>query len=155
RVLRRHALPELLHAVEPRTRARRVRRDVVAETRLERLEQFALTFVELDRRFDHDFADEVADLAAAHVAHALAAQAEQFARLRLGRNLDYRFAAERRHFEFRAERGLGKTDRHLAVEIVALALEDRVLAHVDFDVEIARRRAGRTGLALARQAHAI
>src|SRR5690606_41253325 len=37
----------------------------------------------------------------------------------------------------------------------AIALEDRVLAHRDLDVEVARRSAGHAGLALAGQADAV
>ena len=39
--------------------------------------------------------------------------------------------------------------------MLAVALEDLMLAHVDFDVEVARWSAIASGLALARQANAI
>ena len=48
-----------------------------------------------------------------------------------------------------AERERREADRHLAVEIVAFAVEERVLLHVDDDVEIAGRAAGAAVLALA------
>src|SRR6185437_1265703 len=83
-----HALPELFHAVEPGARAWRMRRAVVAKTLLELLQQFALRLREFDRRLDDHAADEVADVTAAHVLDALAAQLEQLAGLRLRRNLD-------------------------------------------------------------------
>ena len=44
--------------------------------------------------------------------------------------------------------------RRAAIEIVAVALEDRVLRHRDEDVEIARRPAIEAGLAFARKADA-
>src|SRR5690606_185190 len=86
---------------------------------------------------------------------ALAAQAEHLAGLGFGRNLDDGLAIERGHDQLGAQRGLAEADRHLAEEVVALALEDVVLAHPHFDVEVARRRAGGAGLALARQADAV
>src|SRR5579859_2994031 len=153
--LRRHAFPELLHAVEPGARARRVRGALAFERGFELLQQFALLRIELDRRFHHHAADQIADVAVAHVAHAFAAQAERLAGLRFGRDADGGVAAERRHREFRAERRLREPDRHFAIQIVAFALEDRVFAHVHFDVQIARRRAGRTGLAFAAETDAV
>ena len=42
-----------------------------------------------------------------------------------------------------------KSTRHLAEEVVAVAPEERVLLHVDDDVEIAGRAAGRAVLAFA------
>ena len=44
-------------------------------------------------------------MAVAHVLDALAAQLEQLSGLRLGRDLDRRLAAKRRHLELSAERG--------------------------------------------------
>src|SRR5262245_53786695 len=94
RVLRRHPLPELLDPIQPRAGSRRVIARVVAETGLELFEQFLLLLAELHRRFDDDLADQVADMAVAYVAYALAAQFEHLAGLCLGGNLDRRFAAE-------------------------------------------------------------
>src|SRR5690606_13623104 len=54
-----------------------------------------------------------------------------------------------------AQRGIGKTDRYFAIQMLAIALEDRMLTHVDHDVQIARRTTLSAGLALARQANAI
>src|SRR5258706_3735227 len=119
-------LPELPDAVEPRTRSRRVVARIVAETRFKLLQQFALRFADLHRCFQDDFADEVTDLAAAYVAHALATQLEHLAGLGFWRNLDRGFAAKGRHFQFRAERGLREADRHFTVQIVVFALEYRV-----------------------------
>src|SRR5690349_3778220 len=66
---RGHAFPELLDAVEPRRRTRRMRRAVgFAERAFEFLEQLALATRQADRRFDDDAAMQVADAARAHVA---------------------------------------------------------------------------------------
>src|SRR3569623_1157366 len=100
--LRSDAFPELLHAVQPGTGARRVRGTLaVLERRFELLQQFALTRTELDRGLDHHATDEVADMSIAHVAHALAAQTERLAGLGLGRDTDRGVAAQRRHRQFR------------------------------------------------------
>ncbi len=50
---------------------------------------------------------------------------------------------------------VGKRDRHLAIEVVFLAMEERVLLDVDDDVEIARRAAGGAVLALAVEAQPL
>ncbi len=53
-------------------------------------------------------------------------------------------ALERRHENFAAERQRGEVDRDLAEEIQAIAAEELVLLHVDDDVEMPRRAAGRS-----------
>src|SRR5690606_15793740 len=86
---------------------------------------------------------------------ALATQPEKFSGLGLGRNRDARLAAQRRHHQFGPQRGLGKPDRNLAVEIIPFAGEDRVFAHANLDIEIAGNGARRTGFALPGQTDAI
>src|SRR5690348_15660601 len=115
-------------------------RALALERRLELLQDVALLARQLHRRLDDDVAEEIARAPRAHRLDALAAELEELARLRLGGNRNARLAVERRHRERRAERGLREADRHLAMQVVAVALEDRMLAHADFDVEIARRR---------------
>ena len=92
---------------------------------------------------------------AAHGLDAAAAQAELGAGLRLRRNADRHFAFQRRHRQFGAQRRLRKADRQFAVQVVAVALEDRMLAHVHFHIQIASRRSGRARLALPGQADAV
>ena len=70
-------------------------------------------------------------------------------------NLEHHLAVERRHLDRAAEGRGGEADRHLAGQVAALALEDRVLAHADLDVQVARRAAVAARLALAVQADAI
>ena len=48
-----------------------------------------------------------------------------------------------------AQRSGGDADRHLAVQVVAIALEDVVLLEADLDVQVARRPAVGAGLAVA------
>ncbi len=50
---------------------------------------------------------------------------------------------------------VGNGDRHLAVEVVLLPVEERVLLHVHDDVEIARGAAGTAVFALAIEAQAL
>src|SRR5690242_4126055 len=107
------------------------------------------------RRFHHDTAQQVAGTSAAHRLDALPAQAEYMAALGFRRHADGGAAIERGHFDLRAERGLSQAHRHLAVQVVAIALENLVLAHAHFNIEIARSRAGWPGLALAGKADAI
>ena len=58
------------------------------------------------------------------------------------------------HHHLAAERRLHHGDRHLAEQVGAVALEERMRLGRDEDVEIARRAAARAGLAFARQADA-
>src|SRR6185503_18910236 len=57
-------------------------------------------------------------------------------------------AVERRHGDLAAERQRRIGHRHFAKEVVAFALEERMLLHVHDDVEIAGRTARRSGFAL-------
>src|SRR5690606_12770379 len=128
---------------------------VTAERGFELLQQVALLGGEVDRRLHRHPAVPVAGVAAAHRAHALAAQAEHLAGLGLGGDADLRLAVEGRHVDRIAQGRLRNADRHLAVQVIAVAPEDRVLAHPHFHVQVARRRARRPGLALALQADAV
>ena len=77
--------------------------------------------------------------------------------LRAFGQLDLGLAAERRHLDRAAERRARHADRHRAMEIVAISLEDVVRLHADLDVEIAVRAAVRPRLAVAARAdpHAL
>ena len=128
---------------------------VALERGLELFQQLALALGEADRRFHHDTAQKIARHMAAHGFHALAAQPEQFAGLGFRRHLHLDGAIERRHFDLCAECGLGEAHRQFAIQIIAIALEDRVFAHPHFHVQIAGRRALRPGFAFACEANAI
>ena len=93
---------------------------------------------------------QIAVAAARDVRHALAAQLEARAGLRAGRDVQLLAAVERRHLDAPAERERREADRQLAVEVVLFAMEERVLLHVDDDVEVAGRAAGGAVLAFAR-----
>src|SRR5579883_903972 len=117
---------------------------------LEFLEQLLLLGGEIGRRLDADLDVHVAMLRRTDDRHALAAQPELMAGLGPRRNVDARhLAVERRHLDRAAERRLHHGDRHAAVDVGALALEQLVPAHRQEDVEIAGRAAARAGFTLA------
>src|SRR5690625_7363762 len=100
-------------------------------------------------------ADQVALAAAAHGLDAAPAQPERLSGLGFGRHLDVHFTLERRYLERGAQRGLGKADRHIAIQVPAVATENGMLAHADLHVQIAILPAGRRRLALPRQTDAV
>src|SRR2546425_5789034 len=146
---------ELLHFVEPGLGARVVARAVLLGDRLELAQQLALALGEADRRFHHHVAEQVTRQVAAHALDAFAFQAEGLAGLRLGRHADVRRAVQRRDADVAAERRGAERNRHLAVQVVVVALEHRVRLDVHLDIEVAGRAAVDTGLAFAGQAHAV
>ena len=102
-------------------------------------EQFLLTFSQFDRCLDDDMDHQVTRSVTADIADALAPQAEYLGTLRLCGNPDIGGAVERRDLDFTTQGRGGETDRHLAMQIVAVALEYRVLLDVDLHVEIPGR----------------
>ena len=128
---------------------------VAYERRLELLQQLALLRSQIDRSFDHDATVKVAGAAAAHRFNALLAQPENLAGLGFERNADFGFAAKGWHAQRISKRCLRESDRHLAVKIIAVSLEDGVLPHADLDVKVACGRAGRTRFALTGQPDAV
>ena len=63
-------------------------------------------------------------------------------------------AVDGRHLEVSAKGGRNHGDRHPAMQIGAVALEERMRGERQEDVEVARRSAADAGLAFARQANA-
>ena len=90
-------------------------------------------------------------MAVAHVAHALAAQTKHLLALGPRGNFDAGAPIQRRHLDVGAERGLRQAHRHLAVQVIAIALEDGMRLQPHLHVEIARRPAAGAGFALARE----
>src|SRR3989338_3801649 len=129
---------------------------VIAEQRLaELLEQFTLASIEVDWRFHRHPAHQVARATAAHRRHALATQTEQLAGLGAFRDFQLDPAIQGRHFQLATQGRIGEADRHFAIQVLAVALENCVLAHIDHHVQVARRTTHATGLAFARQANAV
>src|SRR6218665_743666 len=117
-------------------------------------QQLALVLGELDRRLHGDVAVQVAGVAGAHAFDALAAQAELFAGLGAFGDVDGRLARECGHFDLATERRRDEAHRHLAMQVIAIALEDVVLSQPDLDVQIARWPAIGAMLAIAGAADA-
>ena len=82
---------------------------------------------------------------------ALAAQALDRAVLGAAGHAQLLRAVQRRDLDVGAADRLGDRDRHLDLEVVALALEDRRLGDVGDHEQVARRAAAQAGLALAGQ----
>ena len=101
------------------------------------------------RGLDDDLDQLVAAAPAADVGHAAALEPEHVAALRPPGDVQPVGAVEGRHLDLGAEGGLREADRHLAEQVVAVALEERVLADQDLDAEVAPRGAGVARLALA------
>ena len=80
---------------------------------------------------------------------------EDLAGLGFGRNLDLGRPIQCRDLDLTAEGSRRETDRHLAVQVVVIALKHGVRLDVDHDVKIARRAAVYPGFAFAREPDAI
>src|SRR5690606_35935731 len=118
-------------------------------------QQFALALGQIDRRLQHHPAQQITRLTAADRHHALATQAEQFAGLGPLRNLQLYPTIQRGHFQLATQSRVGKTDRHLTVQVLAVTLEDLVLAYRHHHVQVAGGTAIDAGLPFTGQADAI
>src|SRR5271156_6274811 len=136
---------ELLYPFEERLLARLV--TALLKRGLESLEQLFLLGRKAHGRLDDHPAEQVAGRTAAHRTHALLAHAEYPSGLGLTRNLQNDLAIECRHLHRASERGRRQADRNLAGQMAALALENRMLAYADLDVQIAGGSAVAPGLA--------
>src|SRR5690606_31122223 len=150
-----HAVKERLHPIQPRGLARVVALAAGLQRLLELPEQLLLLAGEVHGRLHHDVAEHVAGDLAAHRFDALAAQAELLAALGFRRNLQRHAAVQRRHLHLAAERGRGEADRHIAMQVAALAAEDRMRPDPHFHVQVARRTAILSRLAFAGEANAV
>src|SRR6185312_1941167 len=113
------------------------------------LERVFLFLRQLLRDGDAGDGIEVSMTATVHVRHALAAQLEPRSRLCAGWHLHGFAAIERRDVNRSSQCESPKADRHLTIQIVVFPLEERLLLHVNDDVEITRRTAGAAMLSFA------
>src|SRR5690554_290862 len=118
-------------------------------------QQFFLPLGQVHWRFQHHPAHQVSRLTATHRGHPLAAQPEQFAGLGFRRNLKLDPSIQRRHFQLATQGRIGKADRHLAVEILAIAHKNPVFTHRDLHIQVTRRPTIDARLAFARQTDPI
>jgi hypothetical protein len=105
-----------------------------AEGLIEFAQQFALVLAEFDRRFNRDVAIQIARVAGTHAFDTFAAQTELFARLGALRQVDSRFALQRRHFYFAAKRGGNDPYGNGAMQVVPVALKNIVFLEPDFNI---------------------
>src|SRR5438132_3887744 len=110
---------------------------------------------QMHRCLDHHAAEQVAARAPAHRLHALVAQPEHAPGLSFGGNLQLHVTLERRHRDTAAERRGGEAHRHLAAQVLAVALEEGMFAHVHFHIQVPRRTPVASGFSLAREPHAV
>src|SRR6266849_3739848 len=143
---------DLLH---PRPGAGAVCIAIPLADHLELVQQLPLSVGQVYRRFDDDVAKQIAMFATTHAANALAAQTKYLARLSLGGDSDLRRTVQRGNFDLSAERRRRETDRHLAVQVVVVALKNRMGFDLDLHVKIACRPAIHPGLAFTGKTDAI
>src|SRR5690606_18384595 len=134
-----HVVKEALHTLEPGVLLGVLLIALILH--LELPQKFPLALGQINRRLHHNTTHQVARLAAPYRHHALATQTEQFAGLGLCRNLQLDPTVQGRHFELATQRSIGKGNGHLAIEVLAVALEDLVLAHRHLNIQIAGRTA--------------
>src|SRR5438309_9625780 len=87
--------------------------------------------------------------------HALFPQPEFLAGLRSRGDFELRPAINRWHFDFSAQRGVGRGDRACAVEVITLAMEHGMVTGADNDIEVSGWAPVEPGIALTRNPHAL
>src|SRR5262249_8604414 len=98
-------------------------------------EKLLLALGQTLRRLDENGNEQVALAAGAEVRQAVARHAHNVAALDAGLERVVHRAVQRRHFHLAAKRGLAEAERHLADQVIAVALEERMILHVDADDE--------------------
>ena len=104
-------------------------------------QKFFLFLSQFLRHFDQHLHKLVTATTAAQIRQSLALELDYFAMLRSGKYLQHLLAFERRHFKPRTQCRLGKTDRHLAHQVIVVPGEHGVVLHLDGSS--ADRRKGR------------
>src|SRR5262245_47252442 len=138
---------ELLHLAEE---TRRFRMRLLGRQSLELVEQFTLPLGQLLRRLDQNLNVHVAGLFRAQHRHSFTLEAEAAARLRAFRHLHPGIAAvDGRHLEFAPQCRLDHGDGYPAMQIGPFALEERMGAEREENIEVARRTAADASLAFA------
>src|SRR5688572_2434126 len=123
----------------------------------ELLEELLAAGRQLGRRPHREMGVEVSLAATAEARQTEAGEADRLAALRAGRNVVALglLLAEQGHVERAAERGLAHRQRHVDVEVVAVALEDVVFLLLDVDLEVAGRPAVGPGVAEPAQRNVV
>src|SRR6266446_4552867 len=121
-----------------------------AAERGELLDFVALLAVQSRRHFDKQTREQITALAPVDVHDSFPAQFKQLPALCARRHFELRFALQGGHVHFATERGHAERNRHFAIKMIVLALEDFVFLDVNDGVKIAVRTAPNAGLAVAR-----
>src|SRR5438034_912099 len=132
-----------------------IRAGIVTPQRLEFFVELALGRREIGRHDDLDLHELIPAAAAAGAdpRHPIAGQPERPPARRGRQDLHRDFAPQRRHLDVGAQCSLGRRDRQLELDVVALPLEERVRGDGHGEIEVAAA-AGDAG-ALAGHAHAL
>src|SRR5262245_9252007 len=132
-----------------------IRPRIVGPQRLQFFIEIELGRREIGRHDDLDLHELVAaaPAAGAHPRHPVGGQTERPSARRGRRDLHRDLAPQRRHLDVRAQRRLGRGDRQLEVDVVALALEERVRRDGHGEIEVTPAAGG--ARALAGHAHAL
>ena len=117
-------------------------------------QEFALFVGQFARHFHFDDDVLVALAAPVDVGQAFAAQGIDLAGLCPFVEFQFFLAAENGNLDGAAQRGAGEGDGDFAVDVVALPLERVVFAHIDHDIQVARRTAALARIAFAHDAQA-
>ena len=111
-----------------------------------------MTGIEFLRGFHHGLQIEIADIARLQNRHALPAQADLLAGLgSLGNGHDLFLAGQSRHADFTAQSGCHHRNRHAAIQIRSVALEEIMRFQRDENIEIAGRAAAQPAFSLTGQ----
>lgn len=109
---------------------------------------------ELRRYLDFDDVELIAGMSALEVGHPESLEAHYLVVLGASGNLDHRIALQRRDFDFPPEGGGDEIDRHVAGDVHAFSLENRVGLDGDRYVEVTGRTAVGAMLTLVGEAQA-
>src|SRR6266849_2565404 len=102
-------------------------------------EQLFLAFSQMPWSFHEHRDQQITVSCAAQAGHAFAGDADDFAALNAALQMMLKGAVQSRNFDFSTQGGLAKRNRHLATQVGAVALEERMLANAQKDIEIAAR----------------
>src|SRR4051794_30100842 len=127
---------------------------VVLRRVCQRVDRLLLLAVQRARHVDRELVVDVAAAAASELRRALAAQPLHRSMLRAGRYAYPLRPVQRRDLHGRTAYRLRDRDRHVDLEVLALAPEDRRVRDARDHVQVAWRTAAATGLALSGEAHA-
>src|SRR5690606_26998999 len=148
---------ETLHLVRPGLAFGRVLDATITQGLFKLTQQFLLLFVQTYRGLNLNVAVQVTGVAGAQALDTLAAQAECLAHLGAFRDGDFATPCQGRHFHRSAQGRRGKGDGQLAMQVLAITLENTVRLDADFHIQVTGRTTVHARLAIATgaDAHAI